>query len=300
MPSDYEYIGSEIKRIRKSKGLSQKDLAKIADISEESIRRIENNYNNPRFDNLDDILNALGIDFEITLMNEKGSSRETIKNKINKIDRNFSNTDYQTLIEDIEELEVLYVSLPNRYNNILNQYILYYKAIYENEVKYEDEKCKDYLIEALKVKDSEVNPLSYIPTSDIEIRIMTKLSEFYVNTGSINNASKILDNLLENLVPYNPNYINLLYNQARFFYMTSSYKEVVDISHKALKLSSATNNYNRMILIYYILGISKYKLGLLDYLEDIDKALKLCDLMIKKELKSSIIKSVNHITKNNS
>lgn len=299
MPSDYEYIGSEIKRIRKSKGLSQKDLAKIADISEESIRRIENNYNNPRFDNLDDILNALGIDFEITLMNEKGSSRETIKNKINKIDRNFSNTDYQTLIEDIEELEVLDVSLPNRYNNVLNQYILYYKAIYENEVKYEDEKCKDYLIEALKVKDSDVNPLSYIPTSDIEIRIMTKLSEFYVNTGSINNASKILDNLLENLDPYNPNYINLLYNQARFFYMTSSYKEVVDISHKALKLSSATNNYNRMILIYYILGISKYKLGLLDYLEDIDKALKLCDLMIKKELKSSIIKSVNHITKNN-
>lgn len=274
-------------------------MAKIADISEESIRRIENNYNNPRFDNLDDILNALGIDFEITLMNEKGSSRETIKNKINKIDWNFSNTDYQTLIEDIEELEVLDVSLPNRYNNILNQYILYYKAIYENEVKYEDEKCRDYLIEALKVKDSEVNPLSYIPTSDIEIRIMTKLSEFYVNTGSINNASKILDNLLENLDPYNPNYINLLYNQARFFYMTSSYKEVVDISHKAIKLSSATNNYNRMILIYYILGISKYKLGLLDYLEDIDKALKLCDLMIKKELKSSIIKSVNHITKNN-
>lgn len=299
MTSDYEYIGSEIKRIRKSKGLSQKDLAKIADISEESIRRIENNYNNPRFDNLDDILNALGIDFEITLMNEKGSSRETIRNKINKIDRNFSNTDYQTLIEDIEELEVLDVSLPNRYNNILNQYILYYKAIYENEVKYEDEKCRDYLIEALKVKDSEVNPLSYIPTSDIEIRIMTKLSEFYVNTGSINNASKILDNLLENLDPYNPNYINLLYNQARFFYMTSSYEEVVYISHKAIKLSSATNNYNRMILIYYILGISKYKLGLLDYLEDIDKALKLCDLMIKKELKSSIIKSVNHITKNN-
>lgn len=89
MLSDYEYIGSEIKRIRKSKGLSQKDLAKFAGISEESLRRIENNYNNPRFDNLDDILNALGIDFEITLMNEKGSSRETINNKINRIDRNF-------------------------------------------------------------------------------------------------------------------------------------------------------------------------------------------------------------------
>lgn len=299
MPSDYEYIGSEIKRIRKSKGLSQKDLAKIADISEESIRRIENNYNNPRFDNLDDILNALGIDFEITLMNEKGSSRETIRNKINKIDRNFSNTNYQTLIEDIEELEVLDVSLPNRYNNILNQYILYYKAIYENEVKYEDEKCRDYLIEALKVKDSQVNPLSYIPTSDIEIRIMTKLSEFYVNAEDLNKASKILDNLLNNLDFYNPNYINLLYNKARFFYMTSSYKEAIAISYRALELSSATNNYNRMILIYYILGISKYKLGLLDYLEDIDKALKLCDLMLKKELKSSIIKSVNHITKNN-
>lgn len=300
MPSDYEYIGSEIKRIRKSKGLSQKDLAKIANITEESLRRIENNYNNPRFDNLDDILNALGIDFEITLMNEKGSSRETINNKINRIDRNFSNTNYQSLEEDIEELEGLDAHLPNRYKNILNQYILYYKAIYENEVKHEEEKCRDYLVEALKVKDSEINPTSYIPASDIEIRIMTKLSEFYVNTEDIQKSSKILDNLLDNLDFYNPNYINLLYNQARFFYMTSSYQEAVDISYKALELSSATNNYNRIILIYYLLGISKYKLGVIDYTEDIDKALKLCDLMLKRELKSSLIKSVNHITKNNS
>lgn len=128
---------------------------------------------------------------------------------------------------------------------------------------------------------------------------MTKLSEFYVNTGSINNASKILDNLLENLDPYNPNYINLLYNKARFFYMTSSYKEAIAISYRALELSSATNNYNRIILIYYILGISKYNLGAIDYLEDIDKALKLCDLMLKKELKSSLVKSVDHILKSN-
>ncbi len=133
LAGDYEYIGSEIKRIRKSKGLSQKDLAMYAGISEESLRRIENNYNNPRFDNLDDILNALGIDFEITLMNEKGSSWETINNKINKIDRNFSNTNYRSLEEDIEELEDLDVHLPNRYKNILNQYILYYKAIYEKK-----------------------------------------------------------------------------------------------------------------------------------------------------------------------
>lgn len=72
-------------------------------------------------------------------MNEKGSSWETIKNKINKIDRNFSNTNYQTLQEDIVDLENLDVNLPNRYKDTLNQYILYFKAIYENEVKYEDE-----------------------------------------------------------------------------------------------------------------------------------------------------------------
>lgn len=299
MPSDYEYIGSEIKRIRKSKGLSQKDLSKIVDISEESIRRIENNYNNPRFDNLDDILNALGIDFEIILMNEKGSSWETINNKINKINRNFSNTNYQTLQEDIVDLENLDVNLPNRYKNILNQYILYFKAIYENEVKHEEVKCRDYLIKALRVKDNELNPLYYIPTNDIEIRIMTKLSEFYVNIEDLNKASKILDNLLNNLDFYNTNYINILYNKARFFYMTSSYKEAVAISYRALELSSATNNYNRIILIYYILGISKYKLGAIDYLEDIDKALKLCDLMLKKELKLSLIKSINHISKSN-
>ena len=63
-------------------------------------------------------------------------------------------------------MENLDLNLPNRYKNTLNQYILYFKAIYENEVKHEEIKCRDYLIKALKVKDNELNPLYYIPTSD--------------------------------------------------------------------------------------------------------------------------------------
>ena len=74
MSYDYSFIGSEIRRIRKNRKISQKDLANMVGISEESLRRIENNHNNPRMDNFLEILEVLGIDFEIILMDDCGSS----------------------------------------------------------------------------------------------------------------------------------------------------------------------------------------------------------------------------------
>ena len=51
MSYDYSFIGSEIRRIRKSRNISQKDLSLMVGISEESLRRNENNNNNPRVNN---------------------------------------------------------------------------------------------------------------------------------------------------------------------------------------------------------------------------------------------------------
>ena len=43
--AEYDYIGSEVKRIRKEMGISQAELAEKSNVSIDTIRRLENGYN---------------------------------------------------------------------------------------------------------------------------------------------------------------------------------------------------------------------------------------------------------------
>ena len=78
--------------------------------------------------------------------------------------------------------------------------------------------------------------------------------------------------------------------------MIGDYKSTIAVSLEAIKISSEINNYNRLIILYYIIGISKYKLGEDDYTDYIEKSKILCDLMLKDKLKETIETSVYNIT----
>lgn len=294
MYDNLEYIGREIKRIRKSKNLSQKKLAELAGLSEESLRRIENNYNNPRLDNLTDILRVLGINFDIILMREEGSYWEEVDEKIKIIDYELSNTNYENILKYTDELMESKSSLPQKYRLRLSQYILYYQAVYDNEVIYDELACKEKLIRALEINNCKLENNNF---NEIEIRILTKLSEYYINNEDDDDIPRqILDTLIRTVDKRNTYYINILYNKARFFYMIGDYKSTISVALEAIKISSEINNYNRLIILYYIIGISKYKLGEDEYTDYIEKSKILCDLMLKDKLKETIETSVYNIT----
>src|SRR5690606_16217596 len=69
-------IGTKISDIRKSKGLTQEQLAELSKINLRTIQRIENNENEPRGTTLQLICDALEINSEILLdKSEKSKSR---------------------------------------------------------------------------------------------------------------------------------------------------------------------------------------------------------------------------------
>lgn len=69
-------IGNKISDIRKSKGLTQEQLAELSKINLRTIQRIENNENDPRGTTLQLICDALEINSEILLdKSEKSKSR---------------------------------------------------------------------------------------------------------------------------------------------------------------------------------------------------------------------------------
>lgn len=68
-------IGNKISDIRKSKGLTQEQLAELSKINLRTIQRIENNENEPRGTTLQLICDALEINSEILDKSEKSKSR---------------------------------------------------------------------------------------------------------------------------------------------------------------------------------------------------------------------------------
>lgn len=297
MSYDYSFIGSEIRRIRKSRNISQKDLADLVGISEESLRRIENNHNNPRVDNFLEILDVLGIDFEIILMDDSGSSWNLVNQQIKAIDNDLENLSLANLDENIKKLKALRDHIPNSYRTKLSQYILYYQGIYEKDINKDFVKFKEVLLLALRINGKDLEKGFENSYSDIEKRILIKLSEYYLHNNFKNNSKSILDYLIENIEITDRNYIDILYNLAKYYYMQDDFKEAINVCNKAIELSSQTNNYKRIILIYYLLGISKFKEKEDLYLDDIDKSLVLCDLLVKPGLKDIIKQSVDIILK---
>lgn len=295
MSYDYSFIGSEIRRIRKSRNISQKDLSLMVGISEESLRRIENNHNNPRVDNFLEILDVLGIDFEIILMDDSGSSWNLINKQIKIIDNDLENLSLDNLHTNIDKLKKLKDFIPSSYEKKLMQYILYYEGIYEKDIKKDYLTFRNCLLKALEINGKSLEKGFKNSYSDIEKRILIKLSECYFYNNFEANSKLILDYLAENIEVTDINYIDILYNLSKYNYIQKNYKESINICQKAIDISSKTNNYRRIILVYYLSGISKFKLNESSFSEDIEKSLVLCDLLAKPELKLIIRKNVSSI-----
>ncbi len=80
-------IGSRIKKIRLSQGLTQHDLAERIGVTEKQISKIETGVHYPKFDNFIKILEALNItmrEFASACDFESGNIRRNIMKVINK------------------------------------------------------------------------------------------------------------------------------------------------------------------------------------------------------------------------
>lgn len=85
-------IGDKIKEIRKSKKLTQKQLAELVDLSEISIRRYEKGINRPTFEILDKIAKALETPLSDILIVESDPNLINVNQSIDELKEQFINT----------------------------------------------------------------------------------------------------------------------------------------------------------------------------------------------------------------
>lgn len=289
---DYSYIGSEIKIIRKEMGLSQAKLAEKSNVSIDTIRRLENVHTLPRLDSLNDIFRVLGIEFDIVLRYSKGSQWEEVENILSECNNKMEEGNLNDMEAYIKRLTLYNDRLPNFYQKILSQYIFLYKASacrrdldYYNYKRYLD-KAFSIFRDKLDIKNLENN------YSDIEIRILEAYSEYYLSQKEMDESKAILNHLLSIVYPNHPTYQTISYNLARYYFISGDYNASIDTSLNALDKAYKYNDYKRLILFNYMIGISKLFLKENDYSTYIEKSLDLCELMNKPILKIKIKENI--------
>lgn len=76
-------IGEKIRNIRKSRGMSQSDLAAKAGIAQSTLSYVENGSKHPHFDTLRSICRALGVTvFELLANGEKESVKKMFEEQL--------------------------------------------------------------------------------------------------------------------------------------------------------------------------------------------------------------------------
>lgn len=91
-------LGRRLRDIRKAKGWTQEELGSKADVSYKFIGEIERGLQNPSFDVLVKIADALEIElFELFRFEQENSSRKDIESHISKIMKGVSEDDLRRM-----------------------------------------------------------------------------------------------------------------------------------------------------------------------------------------------------------
>lgn len=294
--AEYDYIGSEVKRIRKEMGISQAELAEKSSVSIDTLRRLENGYTLPRLDSIVPIFKVLGIEWELLLKTKKGSSWQDVQNILEKASQELDQNNLDNISEYISQLNYYRDTLPTSYKNKLDQYILFFQACLSRSKDKNLILYKKYLEDALSLTIKSEDLLSESSNyNELEIRILQSLSEYYIDIEDNEKAFKILNHLKEVTPTESKLFPKICYNLARYYYIEQKYNDTILLCQIGLEEGSKISNYNSFPLLYYMIGISKYKIGELDYRFYLDSSLKLCDLLLKNDLKKVLILSIDEI-----
>lgn len=294
--AEYDYIGSEVKRIRKEMGISQAELAEKSNVSIDTLRRLENGYNLPRLDSIVPIFKVLGIEWELLLKTKKGSSWQDVQNILEKASQELDQNNLDNILECISQLTYYRDTLPNSYKIKLDQYLLFFQACLSRSKDKNLVLYKKYLEDALSLTKKSEDLLSESSNyNELEIRILQSLSEYYIDIEDNEKAFKILNHLKEVTPTESKLFPKICYNLARYYYIEKKYTNTILLCRVGLEEGSKISNYNSFPLLYYMIGISKYKIGELDYRFYLDSSLKLCDLLLKNDLKKVLILSIDEI-----
>ncbi|MDU2599026.1 helix-turn-helix transcriptional regulator [Anaerococcus sp.] len=259
--NDYSFIGSDIRKIRESKGITRKEIAEKMFISEETIRRIEKGDNDPRISTLVPICNYIGLDLKDIINHEVNEYNNllSLRKEINYLLNNSSVEKAKDLINKLDSIDAK--------SNINFEKELYATKHYFNGIlSLEDGQKKNNPSEELEVALSDINSRFKVNKfkdykyDEFSLRILLALSISEYKKGNMDLYRDIMMEISKYLDPELENYFILCYNVAIFYFRAGKHQESLKVCDIAICNAKKVKETYCLNMIYYIKGINHLNL----------------------------------------
>ncbi|MBP2069053.1 helix-turn-helix domain-containing protein [Anaerococcus nagyae] len=294
MDYNLDYIGNEIRNIRKEKKLTQEDLAFAADLSVDTIRRLESGKVDIKLSSLLVILEELGLEFDTIFNYFQGSIWSYIDDYITDLDYYMDEFNYEKVEETLGEFEKVNKDiLPNFYQKKYSQYLKFYQSIIYNPKRSSQSFIKG-LNEAMVIshKDFKIKKYKNYNYTNFEYRILSAMVPYYRENGDIGFSYDILLFILNNIGENNNLYPKISYNISRSYSNDGDVEKALEWNKKSIDSSIRNNDTINLINSYYQRGDILFKEKNPEFLSYLNKSMDLCLLTNRPELKEKFNKLI--------
>ena len=293
-------FGKAIRKLREGLHLTQKDVSESSGINTETLRRIEHGRVIPRFESLD----YLSVTYKKDLINlflqyqiDEYAYFYYLKNKLEiKFDKN----EFYTLDKEVEKLKLLLDSTNNLFHeNIIRQLILLTEAV----ISYKDNKdynmALDNLEKAMKITIGDFNSADYksFTYSSMEVRILMNIAFVLNRLNYKEKYLEIIEFCLHHVDTDDKLYSKLSYNLAGAHYRNKNFHRALIYSNIGIESCQKTSDFNGLNLLYYIKGLSEYKLNKENYIKSLNTSIALSTSFGQNIITNTIIDNCENYLK---
>ena len=294
MDYNLAYIGNEIRNIRKEKKLTQEELAFAADLSVDTIRRLESGKVDIKLSSLLLILEELGLEFDTIFNSFQGSTWSYIDDYITDLDYYMGEFNYEKVEETLGEFEKINKdTLPNFYQKKYSQYLKFYQSIIYN-TKGSSESFIKCLNKAMVIshKDFKIEKYKTYNYTNFEYRILSTMAHYYRENGDIGLSYDILLFIANNIGENNNLYPRVSYDISRSYSYEGDVEKSLEWNKKSIDSSIRNNDTINLINSYYQRGQILFKDENPNFLSYLNKSMDLCLLTNRPELKEKFNKLI--------
>lgn len=288
-------FGENLKKLRKSLGLSQIEIQRKTGVSVDTLRRIEKGDVIPRYETMELLSSIYKEDLLILLKNaRKDKLLSEYHEQLDELITFYDEAKMATLEHEIQtffskDFQNSVVN-PDEAHQLLE--LIQGTSLYHSRFKEDQAEAKKILLNSLKRTwpDFTLKRYKTYKYSYIELRILLLLSILIAEKNSVALSTEILFFIYDRLKNNSPSpyhhqliikiYTNLCYN----YHLEDNQDQVIQMANQGIAFCLSYETTHGLNSLYYRKAIAQYQLGLPDYTSSLYKAFFMLKLTGNEEL----------------
>lgn len=290
-----DYIGKEIRNIRREKKITQEDLAYNCNLSVDTIRRLESGKVDIKLSSLLAVFDSLSIEIYDIFDQRKNSNWSKLEKYFIEIEYYISCQQLKEAREVLIFIESIDMSEIFELNRLrYNQYLKFYKVVLKENLSNDQYISK--LIDIIRINHEyfQIEKFAYNSFTKFELRVLRTIANRLRIIGKTDLGFDILLFIESQISEGSKDYPLLTYTISRYCDLDNNFKQAFFWNDKAIKSSIINNDILGLIYSYYQRGdllIKQKDVKAMDY---INMSFELCRLSSRVDLEENLKKYLNH------